>query len=283
MSDAVQKLKLYESRAVVSLQARTPGVYLQQLTVEGDQLLSSVFVASATGSVLVEYFETTTGQDDGEAVPLEAHPSISTATTDKIYVTSHHNKPFIKMTVTGGTVRFGVYVTVLSSAGGGGSSSSGDQFVEGHIVAPGDKGTLAAGVDVDSGEVEFLNLKDGKLLVYGSDATINPEPLNEFAENTVSGGGSGDIVTYTVPTDKFLDLALVSFTGNNIATYSLKIDGTTIEKSNTWFSGPLFGRFEFPKNIRLAEGQVVTLSVDNFRTDLGTFSGKIHGVLSDES
>lgn len=112
MTQRIQNLVLFESKDIFPLATRTAGTYEFKLTVQGAALRSTVFVQSATGTVEVEYFDYSTGGDEGEENALQAHPVLSSAGTSKIEVSGFNNKLFARCTVTG-SVRFGVLVTVL--------------------------------------------------------------------------------------------------------------------------------------------------------------------------
>lgn len=112
------------------------------------------------------------------------------------------------------------------------------------------------------------------------------ETINEYNEISSLGSGSETtIVSYTVPVAKLFLFERVSAAGSNIATYRVKIDGTTIDKKYTWFSGPFSAEFYFQTGnaygIEVAAGQVITATVIHSRPDAGDFNAKILGVLID--
>ena len=154
MAEDILRLSSFDSKAIVPLSSRVDGVYVQKLAIAGNDLLSSVFVESldSGASVLVEYFDYGVGSDAGENFPLQAHDAVSTAvTTNRKRIVNIHDKPYVRCTVTGGTVRFGVYVTVKdpigsssSGSGGGTEEPTGDPlFVDQTAVStPGSEQTL---------------------------------------------------------------------------------------------------------------------------------------------
>ena len=116
MEDII-RLNPFESRAIISLGSIGPGVYLQKLATIGNSLLSTVYVESLDlgASVHVEYFDYGSGPDAGEIYPLSSHAVLTSTGSNRIEVFNHHDKPTVKATVSGGTVRFGVYLTVRTS------------------------------------------------------------------------------------------------------------------------------------------------------------------------
>lgn len=109
-------MELYETRAIVPLASYGVGVFERKLFPQGNSLLSTLFVkASAGATVLVEYYEATTGEDDGEDTLLEAHTTPAPGLADKIIVNKIHNKPRVRVTITGAAATVGVYATVVSS------------------------------------------------------------------------------------------------------------------------------------------------------------------------
>lgn len=282
MAERVERLALYETKAVVPLETRSAGVYIQRLQTEGNSLLSSVFVESATGSVLVEYFDYTTGQDVGEAYTLQSHPSLSAFGTNRILITSMHNKPYIKMTVVG-VVKFGVYVSVVSTIA---SDIDKALVFDGHPFVPSvDKGLVIAALDVATNELNFLRTTNGSLNVNITGATSGLV-VNTYAESTLAGGATGTVCTYTVPALKVFHLASVSASGQNVATHKVKVNGSNVDRKNLWLGGPMSAEFNFRTGqgidavgFKLVAGDVITLETENFRPSSSLFSGRIYGTL----
>ena len=91
----------------------------------------------------------------------------------------------------------------------------------------------------------------------------------------VAGGSFATIVTYTVPPLKFFDLHCVKVEGDNIADYSLKINGAAIEKYRTWWCD--FGRVEPVFNVKASAGDIITVEVDNWRSSVADFNATLTG------
>lgn len=141
--DQTLRIKKHESGTTFSMALRAPGVYYFGVDSEADVILSSVFVRDTTGgSVLVEYFDYTTGEELEEAFSyVQAHAALSSSLSkDKQYFSTLHNKIVCRATVTGAAVEFGVYVTA-STGGGGGGGGVGPQ---GPVGPPGADGADGA-------------------------------------------------------------------------------------------------------------------------------------------
>lgn len=206
LSQEVLQLRLYETRAIVPLETRGPNTYFQRLHTEGNSFLSSVFVQSLDvgASVLVEYFDTTTGQDVGETHFLGSHSAVSTALgDDRALITRMHNKPYVKATVTGGDVRFGVYVSVVSSF-----ASDLDAALKKHgdlVNLALDKGLVAMYYDSIQGKFFFLPGENGAIKVTGavtSDPAGEAKQLASTDGTMTTPGSSQDLITSTVPGGK---------------------------------------------------------------------------------
>lgn len=189
-------LREYQSLEVFKLESRGPGVYLQDMLTEGNSVLSSVFVLSADvgATVTVEYFDTTTGTNFGEALLLtEFHPPIGTAlTTDKRLVTKIHNKPFCKATVAGGNVFFGVYATVVGTF----PIDLGSTLVldEQIFLALVNKGMPAAAVNDTDGKFHFLRVNSaGELITTASitgTITVNSSTTPAISNTSILVAGT---------------------------------------------------------------------------------------------
>ena len=120
MAGTVINLDQYDTRELMPLEVRGAGVYTALMMIRGNSLLSSVYVKSITpGATLkVNYFDTTTGTVDlFERYELNGHALITDTGSGETYrelVTRIHNKPQAEVIVTGGSVEFGVYISVVS-------------------------------------------------------------------------------------------------------------------------------------------------------------------------
>lgn len=113
-------LDQFESKAALEVEARPAGTYRVKMAIRGNSLLSSVYVkACDPGATLkVNFYDTTSGDEgEGERYDLESHALLGVANvgeTVRIIVPRIHNKPQLEAIVTGGTVQFGVYISVVA-------------------------------------------------------------------------------------------------------------------------------------------------------------------------
>lgn len=167
MAQEILRIGQYESKDIIPLGTRAAGVYIQKCSIAGNSITSSVFVESLSigGSILVEWFDYSTGGDAGEAYLLNQHELITTPiTTDRILVSKLHDKPYVKCTVIG-TVRFGIYITV-------GTSSASD--IDSNLVSNEEpvnfqdhRGLIVAGYDEAADIFRFLPVNDNGLKISG--------------------------------------------------------------------------------------------------------------------
>jgi hypothetical protein len=210
MAEEILRIGQYESKAVFQLSTRAPGVYYQQMATAGNSLLSTVFVESLDGgaSVTVEYFEFTQGELVGEVITLNAHPAINTATSfNKRLITNLHDKPYCKVTVSGGNVRFGVYVTVVLSQA---SDIDNALQLEGETVnLLNDKGIPIMVYDETNGIWKFARGEDGiqDVRVVGNVQIGEPgDPQFSDYQGVTTPGIEQTLISYTVPAGKTFNL-----------------------------------------------------------------------------
>lgn len=135
---------------------------------------------------------------------------------------------------------------------------------------------------------DSVAIGDGTNLIdVNPDGSLNVNVLPPVAKNTfnevlsVPSGATLEINSYTVPVGKVSRVSTVSFSGENIAKYILKIDGTTIDIKRTYFGGQLNEMFSFDNQLELLAGQELTLEVENFRPDVADFNSRISVVEKD--
>lgn len=129
---------------------------------------------------------------------------------------------------------------------------------------------------------------DGALQVRG-DLDLSAAPgdvIHAFGEvSAVSASLLTDILTYTVPVGKVLQLIRVRSGGDNIGTFDVTIDGDVVDRQRTWFNGTLEVTFDFSaqdkRGVRLAEGTTIKARVIHARPYVGSFDSSIVGVLID--
>lgn len=171
-------LKQFESKDIFPLSTRSIGVYEQKLSIIGNSLLSTVYVESLLpgSSVLVEYFDSTTGQEDGEEIALQAHPLLSLDGNHQIIVTGFHDKPFVRVTVSGAPARFSLYGTTKSLSDLDANLTRHDA----DAVIQNQKGLMIGGYDSDAGKFQFLPLANDAVKVSGDIEVQAPGGLDVY-------------------------------------------------------------------------------------------------------
>lgn len=130
-------------------------------------------------------------------------------------------------------------------------------------------------IESPSGLVALRVFTDSSIPVFSapSDTTINV--YNEIL--SVASGASPVVVSYTVPTGKKLYLNAISFSGDNIATYTILNDSIEIAKQRTYFN-EYNGNVSFG-GLVINEGSKIDVVVNNYRDSISDFNGNIQGVL----
>jgi hypothetical protein len=131
---SVLTLKQNQTNSIIKRDTYPSGTYTAPMTIEGASMYCSVWVKSIDpgATLLVRYFETTSGNVGEERVVIGAHTLVTSGLIDPQYgftnsisVDKFHNKPVCEAILTGGSAEFGVYLTVLGVKSTSGSGSSG--------------------------------------------------------------------------------------------------------------------------------------------------------------
>lgn len=276
-----QTYALYERAVTAISEIRQP------LLIEGNSILSSVFVHAMDpgASLTIRYFETTTGDVTNERSELAEHlvitPGMLDSTyglTSKITVTTIHNKPNLEIFVTGGNVDFGIYATVVSSFA---VNLDGSLVYDNQLAdLTKNKAIVVAGLD-ENGRFQMLQLSNGKLVVDANIVSTGAgTPLFQSGSFASAASGSEEtIFSYTVPTGKTLSIENITASGNNVSTFTVWVDGSSIAAKRTHFCD-LNTTFELAGKLKLVAGQAVVLKGVHARPMLGDFDGYIVGVLN---
>lgn len=250
------KLSLFETRAVVPLRTLSPGTYTQRLLTQGNSILSTVFVESIDvgASISVRYFDFTTGELALEQYDLGTHTTITTAPNwNRILIPRIHDKPVVEITIAGGNVRFGVYVSVISSF-----ASDLDQALQldgalADLLAH--KGMPVMTYDELQGKFFFLRGDNGVIPVSVSEAG---DALALSAQTISTPGTEQTLITSTVPAGKVYKLSMAIVTCRQRAEYVIDIDGAIIGSGRTGASN-LKDLFPWSPRRSVAAGETVSL------------------------
>lgn len=116
---SVIRLRQNETAAVFELSEREPGTYLQPLVADGNAIVSTLYVdaLSPGASVRVVFEDIGLSERPGDLITLGSHEIMTEAgSVSKTSITRFHNRPRVRVVVTGGTVSFGHWVTLKTEA-----------------------------------------------------------------------------------------------------------------------------------------------------------------------
>lgn len=130
---------------------------------------------------------------------------------------------------------------------------------------------------------------DGALKVAGE---FTPAPVPGLVRNifgqalSVISGVEVDVLTFVVAADTELALLRIEAGGDNIARYSVEVDGTLIARQRTWFNGSgLATIFDFSaedkRGLLLAAGQEIKVKALHSRPGVGDFEARISAIQKD--
>jgi len=131
--------------------------------------------------------------------------------------------------------------------------------------------------DSDGDQLEILS--DGSIVTRNT-ISNNINGLKKYNEiSSLASGIEATIVTHTVVGGRRTFIQRASVSGDNIAKYRVKINGTTIDLKRVHFGGDLEKEFvfngEFNPGFEVFVGDVVTVTVIHPRPQVGDFNGKI--------
>lgn len=186
-----------------------------------------------------------------------------------------------------------------NTGGGGGDATAANQLIEIALLSSIDTKTPTLGQKPMSGSSPVViasdqstvkvNLTDpagttvgtpGNPIFVDFPANAARLSINQYNEVlSVVSGITTTIVTYTVPALKQNVLERVSVSGENIALYTVLINGSTIDVQRTYFGGALNTQFEFMSTANLGTilnaGDIVSVTVLHNRPSSANFEGRI--------
>lgn len=276
----LRRLKTFDSVTPLSLETRGPGVYNEPFLIEGNSILSTIFIESCDpgATLLVSYWDSTTGTEVGEEYHLVDHKLMSAAGNDRLTVTRIHNKPNLRATVTGGNIRFGVYITVVSSFAS--DLDSALQFDGDLVNILRDKGIPIVTWDKDSGLWHFLTSTNGRLQVDVPNVIQTTQQVINFRRYNQSLGvipSDGIIkhIDYTVPTGKRLFWLSGFGISDTWVKWYIDIDSVRYLTERNAFDAPKVD-LHLGSPIILSSGQRIEIYVENIhrngsQADIETF------------
>jgi hypothetical protein len=220
-----------QSLPLIPLETRASGDYFAKIDISGNSVLSTLLVESCDvgATVNVSYYDFTTGGEIGEANLLKQHPEINAGlSTNRVLVGNTHDKAFIKASVVGGSARFSVYGTIVSTS----ATELADAIIQENQTVNflTDKALGIGGYDAENGVWKFIRIsEDGAIAV--SSFTIFNNLLH--AETTINQNIEQTVILKTYVTTTRLVKAL--FEGDGFGIISIFINGQLwAKKRNSW-------------------------------------------------
>ena len=113
------------------------------------------------------------------------------------------------------------------------------------------------------------------------DINESGEFINGYFEvSAVAANANVNIINYTVPVGKKLELKQIDFGGDNIAIFKAFLDSNTISQKRTWYGN--FDGFIGWRDYTINSGVALILTVENCGDSTVTFYGNFQGRLIDE-
>jgi hypothetical protein len=160
------QVRQFQTQTLFALREVGPGTYHVPLQIEGNSILSSLLVTdvSLDASIQVNYFQTTTGDEEEERSPLVSHTAKTSGSmaADTIIVARVHLKPVCEVIITGGTVTFGLMVTMVSAFA---SDIESSLFKDNFLVGGTERGIPIMTLDEVNGTLNFVRSRGGNLIV----------------------------------------------------------------------------------------------------------------------
>lgn len=256
-------LDQYQTNTLLELKTRGAGTYATKMSIQGNSILSSIFVKSmaAGASVKVNYYDTTSGTELlGERYDLTGHDLLSgvtSPTTNRVTVTKIHNKPIVEVIVTGGDVEFGLYVTVVSSF----ATDLDDSLIrDGDTFYPLDSRAIPmACLNETSNTLEFVRCPFPVSVVDGEiSVSEEGDPFHVAYEGTSNPGNAITLGTFTVPAGTTRKAATVNFSSPATGCWRVESNGNLLA-SGIIAPGDHNSSFKFEPKQPIAPSSVVTL------------------------
>lgn len=246
----------FDTNELLKLESRAPDTYNAKMMIRGNSLLSSVYVKSITpGATLkVNYFDTTTGTDGiGERFDLNSHALIDDTAAGKTFrlvIPRIHNKPQVEVIVAGGTVEFGVYITVIADFPITGSILDGQE-----AALAGDGGIPIVVFDPADGKFYLLRGTGGAL-------AVDPDAVGLghvfTGVGAISPGPETVVISETVPAGKTWRLRYGEIACRGFGKWRLLRDGVLIAGGVT-SAAREHDRVSLPQGLVATAGQVIEL------------------------
>jgi hypothetical protein len=109
---------------------------------------------------------------------------------------------------------------------------------------------------------------------------INEHVINLYDESlAVPAAILTNVISYTIPIAKKFYLNLIQVSGENVASFTIDLNGTTIDKKRTYFTE--YNMEFYFKSLKLIAGDILKVKVYHTRPMAADFNAKILGDLLD--
>lgn len=115
---AIIRLLPNETTAILDLIERAPGTYYQSIIADGNALVSTLYVdaLSPGATCLVQFDDVGMSERPDDKVALGSHEIMTAVGVSKTSLTRFHNRPRVKAIVAGGSVTFGLWMTLKTES-----------------------------------------------------------------------------------------------------------------------------------------------------------------------
>jgi hypothetical protein len=226
------KLKTFDTQNFLLLETRPPGTYTVLLEVQGNSILSTLYIKALDGGATVKanYYEDTLGGLTGERKELPGHPlqTVASSNPSKVTITPFHNSPALEVIVTGGNAEFSVRGTAVNSFAT--DLDSALTFDNGDFDIDENKAVPIACLDEATSKLFFLRCNNGALVsdpIYAGDAVYvdGMEISTPLTEQTLA--------SFTVAVGKTRLLGVIKVSGFRSGTWIADIDSAIIASGRT--------------------------------------------------
>jgi hypothetical protein len=284
MTPEVKTLKLYDQSVIIPRDTYEVGVENFDFKVlSGSRILVTLFVESLEEGASIQFdaLNSFTVDNKSQWENILSFSSNDTGYTKRVI--TDFNKFFrLKMTVTGGQVDCTLAVSVFDNALTTRIENAEIDVHLSHLDLPYRKHDSTR---IGDGQYQAKLNEDGSFNVNIVNApSENPEiVISTFNEApSIPNGVETLIVGYTVPSGKRSKLQRIEFSGENIGTYNVYLNGNKMGQKHTWFNGPMHGEFSFvgttEEGPELKAGDVIELKCFHVRPHPGSFSGRIQSI-----
>lgn len=247
------QIKEFQTQELFPLREVSPGTYHVPLQIEGNSVLSSLLVTAVdTGATItVNYFQTTTGEENEERSPLVSHTTkfAGSNAADTIIVARVHLKPVVEIVISGGNVTFGLMVTMVSAFA---SDIESCLFKDQYSVVGGERGIPMMTIDDDTGKMLFLRTKGGKII---TNEEPSGDPVHLTHADTLANG-ERRLILKKQQFDKSFRISQFSVISASDYRVSVQINGSLALSSRTSKYQPQSDQHLNPYRIAPANSEV---------------------------